>query len=146
MFADYLVEKKLVRSTDSIIEISPDVSDSVSIHLPANGINILTPKLAKETGVLDGISDSSLADLNLIYNGYEDKVIRDYALMASKLNAFNIGICTSDEKEFDRARKFYQRLRYELSCLPIRVEEKSEMLSSDNKMYLLSYRKKGDKK
>lgn len=145
MFAKYLEEKKLIIPTDSLIETTNSIADSASIFMTEKypmsivlcnvspescGITFENP----ESGVNNYICNGAFACTGICARKMLDK------------GAFNIGICTKDDKEYKKAKTFYQKFGRGMLAIGVPVsiyeEELKDKELGESKLYLLSYRAK----
>lgn len=139
MFADFLERKKLILPSDNIIEITSSIVDSATIFL--NGTNpkniIMHNANPKDYGVnfnpTQGIN-------NFICNGVYPTT-ENYTRRMIGSGAFNVGICTSDLKDYKKAKTFYQKFGSGMMLIGAPIDVYEEELS-EGKIYLLSYRSK----
>ena len=148
ILAKFLVGEKLVLASDILIETTKDISSSILITEPFHrnkksiilaGIDpskIFSSKLTK--------NEEDTGQINFVCNGVSANTKK---FVDSVLNhgAFNIGICTSSDKEYTKNNRFLQRFRGDLLAVGIPVDEYQETVS-DYKLYLLSYRDKTGKR
>lgn len=139
MFAEYLESKKLIIPSDNLIETTVSIVDSVTMFLEhQNSKNIIM-----HDAILGGYGVNFNPD-----NGMNDFICNGvfattecYARRMLETGAFNIGICSSDPKEYKKAKDFYQRFGKGLIASGVPIDVREEELN-EGKIYLLSYRAK----
>lgn len=135
-FSEYLCDKGFILPSDSIIEVTDYIPDSVSIYLD-NAVKSIFLGSANWSDV-ERSFNYPFDNKNFVCNGVFPSV-DSYISRVLKTGAFNVGICTSDLKDYHIGKEAYKKLYGKLVALGIpvlRVEEKLE----DGRVYLLSYR------
>ncbi len=143
VFAKYLISRKLVLPTDILIEATKDITSSMLITAPfhKNRKSIILEGLDPTKAFSSQLTKNDDNDqVNFVCNGVSANTEKFVSRVLNN-GAFNIGICTSSDKEFSRNNRFLQKFKGNLLAIGIPIEEYQETLSS-HKLYLLSYRDK----
>jgi len=144
VFAQCLSKYNLVYKGDILVERCDSLDNSILLTETFNRHNdriILTGngEVTLDNMMANFSNEERERTINFVCNGvFNDS--EEYIRKMLENGAFNVGICTSDEKMYNDAKRFYSKIRGELLAIGVPVTQ-IDYLDDLNNTYILSYRK-----